>query len=123
MWDMARLKTKICTRHYQACAEFYERVFGLTRLAEWDQPEDKGIILSLGEGYSAGRLEFHHQASGGDFADVGLQFKVDDLPKFLAELPADIDYEGPSDRPWGARYAMLTDPAGVAIVIYDGDAD
>lgn len=117
---MLTLKTKVSSPHYKACAEFYERIFGLTRVEAWDKPGDKGIILALGAPPHTAFIELYSCDVASDLSGTSLQFKVDDLSNFLGALPKDIAYDGPTERPWGARYAYLIDPAGVAVVVFDG---
>lgn len=117
---MLTLKTKISTPHYQACALFYQSVFGLEIVESWDEPTDKGIILAVGSNPYQAFLELHHCDAPLEHAAISLQFKVPDLPDFLSALPDEVDADGPHDRPWGARYAFLRDPAGVNVTVFDG---
>lgn len=91
-------------------------------LEEWDEPGDKGIVLGVEGKPERGFLELYDCASEYDLKGISLQFKVADLSAFLESLPSDIVYDGPRDRPWGARYAYLSDPAGILVIAYDGDA-
>lgn len=117
---MVSLKTKLSTPHFEACAAFYEELFGLHRVEAWDEPDDKGIILALGPSPQSALIELAYSDIAPDLSGLSLQFKVDDLPAFLDALPKGTPYDGPTDRPWGARYAFFTDPADVSVIVFDG---
>ena len=117
---MLTLKTKISTPLYQSCAQFYQTVFGLDVVESWDEPTDKGIILGVGTLPYEAFLEFYDTDQRLAHDAISLQFKVPDLPDFLKGLPEEIEADGPHDRPWGARYAFLRDPAGVNVTVFDG---
>jgi len=38
----------------------------------------------------------------------------------LAQLPADAASRGPIQRPWGSRYAYLSDPNGIQVILFEG---
>jgi catechol 2,3-dioxygenase-like lactoylglutathione lyase family enzyme len=117
---MLSLKTKISTPNVKACAAFYEDLLGLHRVETWDDPNDAGIILALGPTPHSALIELSHHETESDFRGLSLQFKVDDLCAFLDTVPDGLAYVGPTARPWGARYAYFTDPAGVSVIICDG---
>ena len=117
---MLSLKTKISTPHVKACAAFYEDLLGLHRVETWDDPNDAGIILALGSSPHSALIELSQQETVSDLSGLSLQIKVDDLCAFLDTVPDGLPYEGPTARPWGARYAYFTDPAGFSVIIFDG---
>jgi catechol 2,3-dioxygenase-like lactoylglutathione lyase family enzyme len=114
------LKTKISTPRWKEAANFYKDLFGLKEVEAWDEPSDKGIILALGEVPHTAFLELYASDKEYELDGLSLQFKVANIEEFLGTLPKEISYEGPSARPWGARYAFLIDPAGVVVVVFDG---
>lgn len=117
---MMTLKTKLSTPHFKACATFYERLLGLQQVEAWDEPDDRGIILAFGPSPHSALIELSDCDTLTDLSGLSLQFKVDDLPAFLDTVSNETRYDGPTDRPWGARYAYFTDPAGVSVVVFDG---
>ncbi len=114
------LKTKISTSNYRETRSFYERVFRMTVAEEWDQPGDLGVILALPGGRQEAFLEVYHVDEPHGFEGLSLQFRVDSLDGFLADLPKDVHYEGPTPRPWGSTYLYLRDPNDIQIIVYEG---
>lgn len=114
------LKTKISTPRYLDTRSFYERLFGMTVAEEWDEPGDRGVILSLPEGRQEAFLEVYHVDEPSSLGGLSLQFRVDSLDEFLAGLPEDVPYEGPTPRPWGSTYLYLRDPNDIQVIVYEG---
>lgn len=114
------LKTKVSTPKLAEMRAFYETVFGMEIVEEWNDPDDKGVILAFQNGRSEAYLEIYDAAESYDFSGVSLQFKVDDLTRFIATLPENVSYEGPKPRPWGSTYLYLRDPENILIIIYEG---
>ena len=114
------LKTKISTPKYRDTRSFYERVFGMSVAEEWDEPGDRGVILALPEGRQEAFLEVYHVDEPASLDGLSLQFRVESLAAFLADLPKDVRYEGPTPRPWGSTYLYLKDPSDVQIIVYEG---
>lgn len=115
---MLSLKTKIICPNWREVADFYRGHFGMEVVEEWDNPGDKGVILAFPERRDV-LLELYDGAAR-DLSGIGLQFRVPDVDAFAARLDESVDRSGPEDRPWGARYLILADPAGVRIVVYSG---
>ena len=118
MEQMLSLKTKIICPNWREVANFYCAHFGMEIIEEWDEPGDKGVILGF-PGRRETLLELYDGAAS-DLSGVSLQFRVEDVDAFAAGLEVSIERDGPSDRPWGARYLIFADPAGVRIVVYSG---
>jgi len=117
---MLSLKTKITTPRLAETRGFYARVFGLKLVEEWDEPDDKGVILSFEDGPGQALLEIYHGKASHDFSGLSLQFKVASLAKFIETLPEDVSREGPKKRPWGSTYLYLRDPNDIMIIVYEG---
>ena len=77
-----------------------------------------GVILAFADRREV-LLELY-DGPASDLSGISLQFRVEDVDAFAAGLDLSIEREGPSDRPWGARYLIFADPAGVRIIVYSG---
>jgi catechol 2,3-dioxygenase-like lactoylglutathione lyase family enzyme len=117
---MPSLKTKITTQRLADTRAFYESLFGLAVVEEWDDPGDKGVILQFPGGHREALLEIYDGQAAQHFAGLSLQFRVDDVESFAAGLPAGVNFEGPSRRPWGSTYLYLRDPNGIQVIVYEG---
>ena len=115
---MLSMKTKITCPNWREVAQFYQAHFGFHLVEEWDEPGDKGIILSLSPAREV-LLELY-DGSAKALDGLSLQFRVDDVDAFADSLDPSIGREGPKNRPWGARYLYLVDPAGVGVIVYSG---
>ena len=114
------LKTKISTPKYLATRQFYEQIFGMTVAEEWDEPGDLGAILALPQGRQEAFLEVYHADQPSSFDGLSLQFRVENLDAFVATLPGDLPFEGPTPRPWGSTYLYLRDPNDIQIIVFEG---
>ncbi len=56
------LKTKIFTPNLDETRDFYERVFGMLRVEEWDDPDDKGVILAFAKERVEALLEIYDES-------------------------------------------------------------
>lgn len=117
---MISLKTKITTPHLEETRDFYQAVCEMDVLDHWDESGDRGVILESRGGSREALLEIYHGEDSCDFSGLSLQFKVEDIDDFVSSLPSHIEFEGPVERPWGSRYAYLTDPNGISIIVYEG---
>ncbi len=118
MPEILSLKTKVICPNWREVADFYRRHFDMETVEEWDEAGDKGVILAFGERREV-LLELY-DGPASDLSGISLQFRVEDVDAFTAGLDPSIERDGPSDRPWGARYLIFSDPAGVRIVVYSG---
>jgi len=114
------LKTKITTPRLDETRDYYVRVFDMVVAEEWDSPDDKGVILAFKDGKEEAFLEIYDGDTAYDFSGLSLQFKAENLTAFVETLDPDVERRGPVERPWGSRYLYLTDPNGVAIIVYEG---
>ena len=117
---MTSLKTKITTPRLADTRAFYESLFGLTVVEEWDEPGDKGVILQFPDGHREALLEIYDGQGTQYFVGLSLQFRVDDVESFIASLPAGVSFEGPNRRPWGSTYVYLRDPNDIQVIVYEG---
>lgn len=114
------LKTKIVTAKLAETRSFYETLFGLVAIEEWNEPGDVGCILAFPGDRGGALLEIYLGQQAADYSGIGLQFRTTDLLGFQRALPENLPVRGPIDRPWGSRYLFLTDPNGIAVVVYEG---
>lgn len=105
---------------YQETRAFYEGVFGMTAVEEWTEPGDVGAILAFPGGPQKAFLEIYDVDDQRAFDGLSLQFRVDSVAGFLATLSDNIEFDGPTDRPWGSRYLYLRDPNNIQVIVYEG---
>lgn len=121
---VASLKTKITTAKLAETRAFYETFFGLVVREAWSDPGDVGVILGFpgagADAPGAAFLEIYEGDGGHDFSGLSLQFRVPDVAAFAAFVGDRAPTRGPTPRPWGATYFYMTDPNGVAIVVFEG---
>ena len=118
METILSVKSKVICPNWRETAQFYRDRFGFETVEEWDEADDKGVVLALPERREA--LIEIYDGRKHDLSGISLQFRVEDVDAFAQTLPPAMDREGPSDRPWGARYLTFTDPAEVRIIVYSG---
>ena len=114
------IKTKIWTTDLAVTKQFYQRLFDLQVVEEWNDPDDIGVILSPSKDDLAALLEIYFGAKKREHSGVSLQFRVSDLGEFAEKLVAlgDVKYRGPVERPWGSEYIYLTDPNDIEVIVY-----
>lgn len=115
-----RLKTKVTTPRFAETRDWYRDLLGLELLEQWDEPLDRGCILGFGGPEGQALLEIYYAPLEADCAAFSLQFRVDDVDCFIVPNEPRFVHRGPEDRPWGSRYLFLTDPNGIAVVIFSG---
>lgn len=98
------MKTKITTPLLVETRAFYEGLFGLTVVEEWDEPGDRGVILQLPDGHREALLEIYEGQTAENFVGLSLQFRVGSVGSFAKSMPASVSFDGPSRRPWGSTY-------------------
>jgi catechol 2,3-dioxygenase-like lactoylglutathione lyase family enzyme len=116
------LKTRIITPRLDETIAWYRDLLGLAVAEEWDEPGDKGCILSLPAGKGEAYLEIYDGPVKAGFSNVGLQFRIDDVGRFRFPDEPRFAHRGPVDRPWGSRYLFFTDPNGISVVLFSGTA-
>ena len=114
------LKTKIITTKLNETRAFYQRLFSMVAVNEWNDPNDKGVILSFDKDRHEALLELFYDVEQRDHSGVSLQFRVSDIGKFTVGLPTDVAYEGPKERPWGSTYVYIRDPNDILLIVYEG---
>lgn len=114
------LKTKIITPRLAETCAFYVTCLGMRVVEEWKEADDVGCILALASDGREALLEVYEGKPSDGFSGLSLQFRTDDLSAFRARLPKGIECRGPVARPWGSNYLYLTDPNGIAVIVYDG---
>ena len=114
------LKTKITTPLFEETKAYYRALFGLVTIEEWDDGADIGCILGFRAEGGEAFLEIYKGDKGDGFKGLSLQFRTADLAAFAASIRGHHAYEGPTKRPWGCNYLYLTDPNGIAIVVFEG---
>ena len=87
---------------------------------EWNDPGDVGAILVFPNGRQEAYLEVYYVDDQREFDGLSLQFRVDSMAKFMATLSDGIEFEGPTNRPWGSTYLYLRDPNNIQIIVYEG---
>ena len=112
------MKTQLKVMDVDASKKFYQDVFSMEVVEEWNEQNDRGVILRRGHTAGGGLLELYQVSDSHDFNGTSLQFEVTSADKFLSSLPEGITFEGPALRPWGATYIYLKDPSGVDIIVY-----
>ncbi len=120
MKNFLSLKTKLHTQKLSESKSFYEEIFGMVVVEEWDSDDDRGVILGFGDDRTDALLELYAHDGPINHENVSLQFRVDDAEAFARSINGKVPYDGPKDRPWNARYVYLEDPNGVLIIVYDG---
>lgn len=118
--QLLSIKTKIWTTNVDATKSFYQQLFDLVVVEEWDDPDDTGVILSPSKDDLSALLEIYFGEEKRAHSGLSLQFRVNDLAVFENKLIAlgDIDYRGPVERPWGSEYIYLTDPNNIDVIVY-----
>jgi len=114
------LKTKITTPNLAETRDFYVGLFGLSVVDQWESPDDVGVILGFSDRGGEAFLEICQDEGSHDFSGLSLQFRVDSVAAFQASVGDRVSVRGPVKRPWGATYLCLTDPNGVAIMVFEG---
>jgi catechol 2,3-dioxygenase-like lactoylglutathione lyase family enzyme len=114
------LKTKVSTPKYRETLAFYEGVFGMTVAEEWNDPGDVGAILAFSNGQREAYLEIYYVDDQKDFDGLSLQFRVESMADFLTTLSDDVEFDGPTERPWGSTYLYLRDPNNIQVIVYEG---
>jgi predicted enzyme related to lactoylglutathione lyase len=114
------LKTKIWTAKYTETKVFYQSLFHLAVVDEWDDPGDVGVILAFTDDELQALLEIYHSDEARDLSGVSLQFRVESIDAFVQQIRGKVTFEGPTDRPWGSRYVYIKDPNDILVIVYEG---
>ncbi len=117
--SLLSVKTKISTPLVEATRDFYLQLFKLVVVEDWDEPHDRGVILAASEDRLEALIEIHHSLAAVNLSGMSLQFRVDDIDRFVDFIRDKAVFEGPKARSWGARYVYLRDPNDIQVVVYD----
>ena len=80
------MKTKLSTPFLTETRDFYQEVFSMGIVEEWDSPGDRGVILEFRQGSREALLEIYHSDETFDFSGLSLQFRVEDVDDFVGSL-------------------------------------
>lgn len=115
------LKTKIITPRVDETRDWYRDLIGMEVAEEWNEAGDRGCILSMPASRGEAYLEIF-DGPDHDFAGLSLQFRVRDVDDYSGLDDQRFESRGPEDRPWGSRYLFLTDPNGIAVILFSGSS-
>lgn len=116
------MKTRIETPQFDESVAFYTELVGLTVVESWDEGADRGAILALGDSPTGQAfLELAPTALPKSHDAISLQFRVTDIDAVAERLRDRWPFRGPEQRPWGSTYLYLKDPAGVRVILYEGE--
>ena len=126
MSEFVSSKVVVRCASLEASRDFYTRVLGLQRVEEWEEPQGRGLIVSLGgraflEMYemTAADPRYHPRFREPLPSDkVDLQLETDSLDDWVARFSGRWPFDGPENLPWGQRWIKLRDPDGLLIAIY-----
>jgi catechol 2,3-dioxygenase-like lactoylglutathione lyase family enzyme len=111
------------TLRWEKVRRFYRDLLAFPETGGWDLPGDRGALLTP----SSAEIEIMEQ----DAADLGilpegsggwsLMIEVDDLNAELARLASAgvVIERGAIERAWAARDALIRDPAGSPILLFE----
>jgi catechol 2,3-dioxygenase-like lactoylglutathione lyase family enzyme len=122
-------KIVIRCAHLDASHAFYMDVLGLELAERWEEPQGRGLIVSLGDRAPGASIEMYEMSSADPRFDprfrepvpsdkIDLQLETDSVDAWADRLRGRWPFEGPEDLPWGQRWIRLRDPDGLPIAIY-----
>ncbi len=113
------------TRNYEAMLRFYEETLAMKAVQAWNEPGNRGTLLSPGERVGTAVIEVielgEEAVLGGKPVNVVLSIEidhVDDWHDHLIKAGVTIA-RGPEDAPWGHRSFGIDDPDGFRIWFYE----
>jgi uncharacterized glyoxalase superfamily protein PhnB len=108
---------------------WYRDVLGLVEFDGWDAGEgDRGSFLAVGpaeiEVMEASITGFTPLPDSGGRPALTIALRVDDLDREWRRLLGHGVHvlQPPTDRPWGSRDFIVTDPNGVPILLFQHDS-
>lgn len=120
--EFSRLRFLFHTRQFDRSLDFYERILGMRRIAGWDRPDSRGVLLAASPtaiveiiGVPEGDARGYERPSG-----MLLMLEVDDADgayERLTRMGARVEAP-PHAQPWGHRLFVVRDPDGVVIHIH-----
>jgi catechol 2,3-dioxygenase-like lactoylglutathione lyase family enzyme len=112
------------THNYEAMVRFYREALGMELVESWDQPGNRGALLSPGENVGTAVievLELGAEAKPGFRPEnIVLSIKVDEVDAWHRHLTETgvVIARGLADAPWGHRSFGVDDPDGFRIWFY-----
>lgn len=112
------------TRNYEIMLRFYRDRLGMKVVEAWDEPDNRGTLLSPGEQVGRAVIEVielgEEAVPGVKPINVVLSIEIDDVDGWHRQL---IDAgvaiaRGLEDAPWGHRSFGVEDPDGFRIWFY-----
>ena len=112
------------TKNYEAMVNFYQEHLKMKRVESWDEPGNRGTLLSPGEKLGATVIEVIEL---GDEAKIGvkpenvvLSIEVENVNSWHDELVRKgiVIARKLEDAPWGHRSFGIDDPDGFRIWFY-----
>lgn len=125
--DLSFRSVKIVIRcaDLNASRAFYADVLRLPVTEQWDEPEGRGVIVTLGDRAPGTLIEMYEMSAADTrFREpfpcdkIDLQLQTASLDEWADRLRGEWPFEGPQDLPWGQRWLKLRDPDGLLIAIY-----
>jgi catechol 2,3-dioxygenase-like lactoylglutathione lyase family enzyme len=127
--SLCGMKLVVRCANLEASRSFYTGVLGLPVVEQWDEPQGRGIIMSVGDPAAGASIEMYEMTPADSRYDprfrepvandkVDLQLRTDSVDDWAWRLDGRWPFEGPEDLPWGHRWIRLRDPDGLLIAIY-----
>lgn len=121
------VRIALTVEHFDQAVQFYRNRLGLAVVEEWQRPEGRGVILSLGpqttlELFDGPQADFVDQVEVGRrvSGSVRLVLSVPDADAaaaVFAQAGAQI-LSNAKPMPWGDRNARVQTPDGMQITLY-----
>lgn len=115
------IKIRIQTDRFEETLRFYSEFFGLAVIREWSVAAGVGAILGLPDDSASGYLEVASGPESATSPAVSLQFRTDDLNRFINNLAGKVEHSAPEAKQWGSTYVYMTDPAGNRVIVFEGE--
>jgi uncharacterized glyoxalase superfamily protein PhnB len=112
------------TRNYKAMLNFYQHSLGMRPVESWDEPNNRGTLLSPGGKVRSTVIEIlelgEEAVIGLKPVNVVLSIEVEDVNHWHTQLvQAGVEIaRGLEDAPWGHRSFGVDDPDGFRIWFY-----
>ena len=121
-------KIVIRCAHLDASRAFYMDVLGLELAECWEEPQGRGLIVSLGDRAPGASIEMYEMSSADPRFDprfrepvpsdkIDLQLETDSVDAWADRLRGRWPFEVPKICP-GTGWIRLRDPDGLLIAIY-----
>ena len=113
------------TRNFEAMVRFYEETLAMKAVQAWNEPGNRGTLLSPGERVGTAVIEVielgEEAVPGGKPVNVVLSIEIDHVDDWHDQLiKAGVTIaRGLEDAPWGHRSFGIDDPDGFRIWFYE----